>query len=403
MSSNPRLPVSGQDNGTWGDILNEFLDVEHTATGELKVRTDGSFAQLSSGKVSPANLGSGTADSSTYLRGDGTWDVLQIPTAGVGANNYTAGNDVRLSDQRTPLDSSVTDAKVSATAAITKSKLSSGVQTSLNLADSSAQTINGKSPVGGVLTLSSSDVSAAPLASVPQVYQDYVSAHQGGAPFELAFQIDDAFDFTATSPSNKYLPVVFDLSSFASNAQIFFRSDLSQTAAGTGTVNIRLNNMTTGVTVANTTLSASVGQYSHSIQTSADIRANLSAGAALYSVEVWVSAGYTGQAYKPSIVVRQTGITNSQPIAQTVNYSPTLAVDASLGETVKVGTLTGNMTVGAPTSAALGRTLTFIFYQDAAGGRLVSWNSVFRSPPPVDTTASSVSVVSFVYDAAQWV
>jgi hypothetical protein len=24
-----RLPVPGQDNGAWGDILNNFLDVEH--------------------------------------------------------------------------------------------------------------------------------------------------------------------------------------------------------------------------------------------------------------------------------------------------------------------------------------------------------------------------------------
>lgn len=32
----PRLPVPGQDNNTWGDILNEFLSVAHNPDGTLK-------------------------------------------------------------------------------------------------------------------------------------------------------------------------------------------------------------------------------------------------------------------------------------------------------------------------------------------------------------------------------
>lgn len=31
-----RLPIPGQDDGTWGDILNEFLTTEHNADGTLK-------------------------------------------------------------------------------------------------------------------------------------------------------------------------------------------------------------------------------------------------------------------------------------------------------------------------------------------------------------------------------
>jgi len=37
-----RLPVPGQDNGTWGEILNNFLSVEHNADGSLK--TTGALA-----------------------------------------------------------------------------------------------------------------------------------------------------------------------------------------------------------------------------------------------------------------------------------------------------------------------------------------------------------------------
>ncbi len=32
----PRLPIPGQDSGTWGDILNEFLNVAHNSDGSLR-------------------------------------------------------------------------------------------------------------------------------------------------------------------------------------------------------------------------------------------------------------------------------------------------------------------------------------------------------------------------------
>ena len=36
MSAAPRLPISGSDDGIWGDLLNEFLKVEHNTDGTLK-------------------------------------------------------------------------------------------------------------------------------------------------------------------------------------------------------------------------------------------------------------------------------------------------------------------------------------------------------------------------------
>lgn len=38
-----RLPVPGSDNGVWGNVLNDFLGVEHNTDGTLKIRTDGTF------------------------------------------------------------------------------------------------------------------------------------------------------------------------------------------------------------------------------------------------------------------------------------------------------------------------------------------------------------------------
>jgi hypothetical protein len=36
VSTAPRLPISGSDDGVWGDLLNEFLKVEHNTDGTLK-------------------------------------------------------------------------------------------------------------------------------------------------------------------------------------------------------------------------------------------------------------------------------------------------------------------------------------------------------------------------------
>ncbi|QOP67217.1 minor tail protein [Mycobacterium phage OfUltron] len=78
----------------------------------------------------------------------GTLDVARLPV-GNSSSTVCAGNDSRLSDQRTPSDGSVstekiqdgaiTNAKVATSAAIAASKLSSNVQASLSKADESVQ------------------------------------------------------------------------------------------------------------------------------------------------------------------------------------------------------------------------------------------------------------------------
>ena len=83
-----RLPVPGSDNGTWGNVLNDFLSTEHNSDGSLKIRTDGTVAPLSGGKVPATSLGSGTASASNFLRGDNTWAV---PASAPNATNSTPG------------------------------------------------------------------------------------------------------------------------------------------------------------------------------------------------------------------------------------------------------------------------------------------------------------------------
>jgi hypothetical protein len=51
-----RLPQPGGDSGTWGDILNDFLDVEHNPDGSLKLRSDGTFYVKPASGIPAADL-----------------------------------------------------------------------------------------------------------------------------------------------------------------------------------------------------------------------------------------------------------------------------------------------------------------------------------------------------------
>lgn len=158
-----RLPQPGGDEGNWGNILNDYLATSHNTDGTLKngVVSAPKLAAGSpvSGQVlgyngsalswtTPTGGGAAVATTTTTgtitLAGDlaGTGAAPTVPglatkaadntvvhLAGsetvTGAKNFTGGlqtagqavvatNDARLSDQRTPLNSSVTAAKLSA-------------------------------------------------------------------------------------------------------------------------------------------------------------------------------------------------------------------------------------------------------------------------------------------------
>lgn len=44
-----RLPIPGSDNGTWGKILNDFLEVAHNEDGTLKSGSGGFYTKPSGG------------------------------------------------------------------------------------------------------------------------------------------------------------------------------------------------------------------------------------------------------------------------------------------------------------------------------------------------------------------
>lgn len=106
-----RLPTPGQDSGTWGAVLNEFLTQAHTSQGILKSDSVGS-AQIQANAVTSVQL---------------------------------ADNSV--------------DAAIIADGSITEAQLDSGVQTKLNAAAvGGVSTVNSRS---GAVTLTKSDVDLA--------------------------------------------------------------------------------------------------------------------------------------------------------------------------------------------------------------------------------------------------
>ncbi len=92
-----RLPVVGGDAESWGDILNDFLEVEHNADGTQKT-------------LAVSKGGTGATSAATAL-------------SNLGAVSTT---DSRLSDTRTPTDASVTPNKIKASASANQIPVASG-------------------------------------------------------------------------------------------------------------------------------------------------------------------------------------------------------------------------------------------------------------------------------------
>jgi hypothetical protein len=80
------------------------------------------------------------------------------------------------------------------------------------------------------------------------------------------------------------------------------------------------------------------------------------------------------------------------------SYTP----DTTTGYT-RAMTLTGAITVNRPTLAVNGQVLTFIFTQDATGGRAVTWGAgwIEKSWQPAQA-ANAVSSVRWIYWAGNW-
>ena len=93
-------------------------------------------------------------------------------------------------------------------------------------------------------------------------------------------------------------------------------------------------------------------------------------------------------------------VLSAASVVNTITYAATVTPNAALADTFKI-TLTGNLTMNAPTNPVPGRTYRFEFIQDGTGSRLLTLGSGFKTAggaPTLSTPAGSIDWMNCYYD-----
>lgn len=74
----PRLPIPGEDENQWGDLLNAFLSVEHNANGTLKKASDITTALSMAQAAQTAADSAAPAGGAIAITRDGSGNVTAV-------------------------------------------------------------------------------------------------------------------------------------------------------------------------------------------------------------------------------------------------------------------------------------------------------------------------------------
>lgn len=88
---------------------------------------------------------------------------------------------------------------------------------------------------------------------------------------------------------------------------------------------------------------------------------------------------------------------------QAIAYAAAVTPDVTKGHIVKVGTLTGAITVNAPINGKLGDELEFMFLQDATGGRVITWNAAFKKAADGAGVLNQSGTTRYRHDGTNWI
>lgn len=88
---------------------------------------------------------------------------------------------------------------------------------------------------------------------------------------------------------------------------------------------------------------------------------------------------------------------------QTIAYAASITPDPYLGGHIKVGNLTGAITINNPANGHAGSQMVLRLTQDGTGGRVVTFGGAYALlGPAIPTTASTTTVIGFSFDGTTW-
>lgn len=405
----PRLPIPGSDKGTWGDVLNDFLNVAHNADGTLKpidkssiaglapVATTGNYTDLAgkpslsavatsgdygdlinkptipavpvqsvAGKTGAVTLGesdiAGLAGDLATLQSGVAAASVALSTTGVKTANYTAGPN-----QIIPVDSSsgiVTITLPSAPADKTQIiiKKIDGSANSVNVALSGSDVLNtAGGPTSFSIQLSSQAYTVA-YAAGPKIWY----AVSGSLPLGV-------LDSRYATPAS----VTTATAGTVNNASLSGRA-LTFTTVGGSTINV--GNIVPNLTMGTLTSAA-------------------------YGVSAAATIGGTSVDPTLSLTIPQGAPGDVTPASSSTGTTLAVSVIPSTYTLTMSGNVT-SITLPSP-SASIAATATLILIQDATGSRTVTWPVSVKwnegvAPQP-STAAGAVSVFSLLWTGSLWI
>lgn len=380
-----------------------------TISGQVITRGPVDLATDVTGNLPVTNLASGTnASATTFFRGDGSWatpsgtggytdeeaqdavgliltdstsinftytDATPAITAtaifGSSAGTVCEGNDARLSDARTPTAHNHDTLYVSVVATPTAGNFP--VLTAGGELDNSAF-----SSASFAAAAHNHDASYISVVATPTA-DNFPVLTAGG---ELSNSAYGPTSFSASGHTHAQLHDAVTLAGtpdyLTLAGQVLTRNQIDLATDVTG--NLPVGNLGSGTAASSTTYWRGDGTWA----------TPAGGGGLTEATQAEVRSGTAAVAISPSVYYSA-----HQPVVLT--DAATIAVDMNSGIVFKV-TLGGNRTMANPTNQKVGQAGEFWIFQDATGGRTLSWDTNYffiGSVPIQPTAANAVCVIAY--------